>query len=560
VFVENEENPHMKNYHINRRLFLRGLGGAAVAAPFLASLAERSARAAGDELVMPKRLIVMFTHYGCMTDRWFPEKAHGELAASDFTGMSIEPLAPFASKILMPRGLRSMNEWTAQMNTGQGNDPHTQVVGSYFSCQPVTPNSDSPFDLNHPGKFNAWPIAPTLDHVIAKQLSPGGTPLFMRVGNRSDNGQMAISYSNGTEAGRYQGVGTPKQAFSSLTGLFSGGDTGGEVTPDDYMALRGASVIDLVKSDLETLERMDMSRADKDKLAAWKELLFKTQGPIAAAECSQDIANALGLLTENVDKASGGSLGSDIVTTSITSDLDTADIYSAVATLAAACNANPVIFLKYPGNYRFTGLGCTDENHNISHRIGNAGMGGQCVPGVNEEILLIDTFYARKFAKLVEMLNSIDEGDGKLLDNSATIWFQELSDGNAHNLNNLPIIQAGSCGGYFKTGQAVNLHDGAPTLNRGNSEGPCRDSGKVTATNTGTPGDVGNAPINKYFCNIMNALGVKAGPDGFPAEGGTQEVTHFGWSDDTAEFVHGDKAAAHSIHNPNEYAELRANS
>lgn len=552
----------MKNYHLNRRLFLRGLGGAVVAAPFLGSLAERSAKAAGENLVMPKRLIVMFTHYGCMTDRWFPEKAHGELTAADFTeaggkSLSIAPLGEFASKILMPRGLRSMNEWTAQMRTGQGNDPHTQVVGSFFSCQPVTPNSDEPFNLNHPGKFNAWPLGPSLDHVIAKQLSPDGTPLFMRVGNRNDSGQMAISYSNGTEAGRYQGVGTPKQAFNTLTGLF-GGSTG-EVTPDDYMALRGASVIDLVKSDLETLERMDMSRADKDKLAAWKELLFSTGKPIAAAECSQALADSLGALTANVDKASGGAMG-DVVTAAVTDTLDTADIYSAVAALAAACNANPVIYLKYPGNYRFTGLGCTDENHNISHRIGGAGMGGDCVPGVNEEILLIDDFYAKKFTNLVKMLDSIPEGDGKVLDNSATIWFQELSDGNAHNLNNLPIIHAGSCGGYFKTGQAVNLHDGAATLNRGNSEGPCATAGKVTATNTGTPAEFGNAPINKYFCNIMNALGVKAGPDGFPAEGGTQEVTHFGWSDKTEEFVHGEAAAAHSIHNPNEYAELRAGS
>jgi len=549
----------MKNYHLNRRLFLRGLGGAVVAAPFLGSLAERSARAAGEDLVMPKRLIVMFTHYGCMTDRWFPEKAHGALEKADFAGMSIEPLGDYASKILMPRGLRSMNEWTAQMKTGQGNDPHTQVVGSYFSCQPVTPNSDSPFDLNHPGKFNAWPIGPSLDHVIAKQLSPGGTPLFMRVGNRSDNGQMAISYANGTEAGRYQGVGTPKQAFSSLTGLFnSGGDTtGGEVTPDDYLALRGKSVLDLIKSDLETLERMDMSRADKDKLAAWKQLLHETSGPVAAAQCDQAMADLLGLSSANVDKASMGSIGSDVVTNKVTDTLDTADIYSAVAALSAACNANPVIFLKYPGNYTFSGLGCTDENHNISHRIGNAGMGGKCVPGVNEEILLIDTFYARKFTNLVKMLDGIPEGEGSVLDNSATIWFQELSDGNAHNLNNLPIIQAGSCGGYFKTGQAVNLHDGAATLNRGNSEGPCRDSGSVTATNTGTPAEFGNAPINKYFCNIMNALGVKAGPDGIPAEGGTAEVTHFGWSDKTEEFVHGDAAASHSIHNPGEYTELK---
>ena len=547
----------MKHY-LNRRLFLHGLGGAVVAAPFLGSIAERAAKAQGMVASDPKRLIVMFTHYGCMTDRWFPNKAHGQLTAEDFKGMSIEPLGEFADKILLPRGIRAMNEWTAQMTTGQGNDPHTQVVGSFFSCQPVTPNSDEPFNLQHPGKFDASPLGPSLDHVCAKQLSPNGTPLFMRVGNKGDNGQMAISYSGVGKDTRFPGVGTPKQAFSNLTGLFK---DDGPVTPDDYMAMRGKSVVDLIKNDLETLERMDMSKADKEKLAAWKELLYSTGGSIGgSAQCNEMQAEALGLTSGNIDKASQGALGADIVTTKITDTLDTADIYSSVAVLAAVCNANPVIFLKYPGNYTFSGLGATDENHNISHRIGNAGMGGKCVPGVNDEILMIDQFYARKFAYLVGLLNSIDEGDAKLLDNTATIWFQELSDGNAHNLNNLPIIQAGSCGGYFKTGQAVNLDNGMAELDRGNSEGPCRDQGSVTATNTGTPGSVGNAPINKYYCNIMNAIGVKAGEDGQPAVGGTQEVTHYGWSDKTEEFVHGENAAAHSIHNPGEYAELRANS
>ena len=35
----------MKTKHFNRRIFLRGLGGAAVAAPFLSSVAEREAKA-----------------------------------------------------------------------------------------------------------------------------------------------------------------------------------------------------------------------------------------------------------------------------------------------------------------------------------------------------------------------------------------------------------------------------------------------------------------------------------------------------------------------------------
>jgi hypothetical protein len=54
----------------------------------------------------------------------------------------------------------------------------------------------------------------------------------------------------------------------------------------------------------------------------------------------------------------------------------------------------------------------------------------------------------------------------------------------------------------------------------------------------------------------MNALGVKAGADGFAAEGGTQEVTHFGMYDKTEDFIHGGTAPA-KINSPGGFMELK---
>jgi hypothetical protein len=543
--------------NLNRRIFLKGLGGACVAAPFLSSVAERSA--SGQAAAVQKRFIGMFTHYGCITTRFFPKNSNGALTAADLQATTLKHLAPYVSKILIPRGIRSMNEWTASMARGQGNDPHTQVVGSYFTCQPVTPNSDDPFSFDTATKFNAMPKGPSLDHVMAKQLSPDGVPLFMRVGNSSDTPQSGISYSAATTA--YPGLGTPSQAFSGLTGLFTQGQP---MNADTYAAVKGKSVLDLVKDDLDTLERFDMSSADKQKLEAWKALLNDTQTVVASAQCSQSIADMLGATTANVQAAGKGSLGSDVLTTKISGDLDGADIYSAVAVLAAVCNANPVIMLKYPGSYIFKGLGLTKEAHGLSHRIGDPGMTGTCLAGVIDMLVTIDDYYTQKFAKLVGMLDSIQEGDGTVLDNTAAVWFQEMSDGNAHNLNNLPIIQAGSAGGYFKTGWAVNVDNGAANLDNGKSESACTDgtSSSVNGTtqSTGTDSKIANAPINKYFCNIMNAIGVKAGADGFPAAGGTAPVSKFGYSDLTTDFIHGGSGTTPQIHNEGEFAQLKASS
>ncbi len=552
-------------FPLSRRIFLRGLGGAIVAAPFLGSIVERAAKAQSMPAAAgaaPKRFIVMFTHYGCITNQWFPAKSHGPLTAEDLMPTTLAPLAPFASKLLMPRGLRSMNEWTANMTRGQGNDSHTQIVGSFFTCQPVTPNSNMPFSFEQATKFNAKPIGPSIDHVMAQQRSPNGTPLLLNTAGQNDAPQSAISYSAPETI--FKGL-NATQSFSGLTGLFK---QGAPMSADSYAAIRGKSVIDLVRDDLDTLARFDMSQSDKMKLEAWKALLRDTGAVITAGQCTEDLGAMLGAAQANVSKASMRGLGSDVLTTKITDTQDGADIYSAIAALSASCNANPVIVLKYPGNYVFKGLGINTESHSLSHRLDNAGMQGSCLPNAVKMLLQVDAFYTQKFANLVKMLDSIPEAGGTVLDNSAAVWFNEMSDGNAHNLNNAPVLQAGSAGGYFKTGWIVNVDPatpGAPDMTNGNSMSACTDGSanqmiNGTSQSTGTNAKIGNAPINKYFYNLMNAMGVKAGADGFPAKGGAAEVSRFGYSDKTEDFIGGAGAVAGAtIHSPGEFTELKAN-
>ena len=581
-----------KPFH--RRMFLRGLGGAVVAAPFLPSVWERQAKGQSASAGQAKAFIAMFTHYGCVTTKFFPAKSHGALAASDLTN-SIAPLAPYVSKLLIVRGMRGMNEWT-ENNTngggrGQGNDPHLNPCGSYFTLQPVTPNSNDPFSFTQATKFNAQPVGSSLDHVMAQQLSSTGTPLFMRVGNsggtKGESPQSNISYlkssTNASDAADiYPGLGTPSQVFSALTGLFMTG-TGTTTMPgntDTYASTRGQKISDLVKGELEALKRFDMSSDDKNKLNAWEALLNSTGsmmmnggGGMASAMCTSAEATMLEATSANVMAAGSAGSSGDLLTNKISSDLDGADMYSVMAVLSTICNYNPVIFLKYPPNYYFKGLGITDESHNLSHRLSNANMTGSCVANALMKLETIDTYYATKFAKLIGMLNGITNPDGStLLDSTVTTWFNEMSDGNAHNLNNLPVIQAGGGGGYFKTGWTVNVDTststsaGVANLSQGMSEAQCADgttNGQVNGLTqaTGTDSTVANGPINKYFYNIMNAMGVKADSTGFPAKGGTAPVTKFGYSDLTADFdggLGGTKGA--TIHNPGEYTALKAGS
>jgi len=571
---------------MNRRVFLRGLGGAVVAAPFLQSVYERQAK--GQTTTKPKQLIVMFTHYGCVTTKFFPTKSHGALAASDLMATNLAALAPYSSKVLIPRGIRAMNEWT-QSNKGTGasaggrgqaNDPHLNVVGSYFTLQPVTPSGTDPFSFDTAYKFNAKPVGTSLDHVMAQQLSPQGTPLFMRVGNAGgtagEGAQSGISYlkdaaaAAGDAAKTYPGLGTPMQVFSALTGLFG---TGQPTNGDTYAMSRGKRVTDCVKGDLSKFESMDMSAEDKNKVQVWKAMLNDMGTIVTTNSCTMDLATKIGATSTNVSKASSGGVGKDILTTKVDTglDLDGADMYSVMAVLASACNYNPIIFLKYPPNYTFSGIGVNADSHNLSHRLDNAGMSGTCYPNSLMLLQTIDKYYVSKFAKLVGMMDGIKNADGSsLLDSSACVWFNEMSDGNAHNLNNLPIIQAGGLNDYFKTGWSVNVDTssstsaGSATLTTGNSESQCANgTGNVNGLNqsTGTDAKVANGPINKYYLNLMNAMGVKADSTGYPKKGGTAEVTKFGYSDLTEDFRGGlGNIAGATIHSPGEYTALKKGS
>jgi hypothetical protein len=532
----------------NRRFILRGLGGAAIAAPLLPSIAEREAKAQGMTTTTPQRLIVFFTHYGCLTTRWFPVKSHGPLTAADYMGTpTLAPLAPYAAKLLMVRGIRAMNEWSFQGTLGQKNDPHTNPAGSMFTCYPLTPNATES-SANNAGKFDAKPTGRSIDHIAAEQVNKNGAaPLFMQiggVGGSSSNTQAVISWSdsNGTI---FPGVSSPMTIYSSLSNLFGMGP----MNPDTYKVVRGRSVIDLVRDDLNRLSRINMSASDRLKLTRWTELLHYVGGTVSTgAQCNMTTAQTLGL--------TGSLTGSDIT--------KTANLIQDLAVLTALCDNNRVIFMKMPAGRVYSHLQypASDgtmktlnmESHNVSHRIGNAGMGGACVADALNMVHAIDKYYASLFAYLVGRLDSFTEGDKKLLDNTATVWFQEMSDGNSHNLNNMPILQAGSAGGYFKVGQAINVEGGSATLTRGNSDGDCVNgqSSFGNLDGVGTPSNMATMPINKYYVNLLNAIGVKGGADGWPAKGGTAPVTKFGKYDDSALFRDGGTMPA-TIKNPGEY-------
>jgi hypothetical protein len=495
---------------VKRRIFLKGVAGASLAAPFLSSL-EGSASA--QEGASPKRLVIFYTNNGCLTNRWFPKVENGPIDAAAMAGTTLAGLSSFAPKLLFPRGLAMFPKGTINGYF----DPHDQGMGSKLTAAPIQP------DGSH------WSTGTSLDHVAAGLVNPGvKSPMVLSVGNAFANVKGIVSYS--APATPYSPETKVNNVYKSLTGVFvSGGGT--PTTAADFRVKQGNSVLDLVKSDLDSLKRLNMSTSDKKKIDDWTSLLRQTEVKVVTAACNAESASALGITDASV-KAAGG--------------FDTAtawtkggDLMLSLIALTMMCDYNRVIVMQWPGfvTFKWDGMDHQYDHHGLSHRNGSVAVGGTCAPGVIDSINQIDNWYAGKYTKLVSLIDSIKEGDKTMLDNSAVMWLPELADGNAHNNNNLPIVIAGSAGGYFKQGQSINLD--TKTLGTGNSEASCTATSDSVGFNTGS--NTGNVPLNKLHVTLLNAIGAK--------DNG-QPFTKFGTMD-TSDVAKG-------ITNPGELTALKA--
>ena len=491
---------------MNRRFFLKGAGGIALAAPFLPSLAERTANAATKT---PRRSVIFHAPCGRLTDRWFPKVENGPLDPSALGGTTIEALTPYVRKLLVPRGLRSLNSYAVT----QSIDPHDQAMGSKLTCAPIDANNQR------------YPTSFSLDHEIARQLNPAGRgPLVLSVATmNSTSVKNLVSYAAPLTPNIP--LTDPSVIYAALMGLPAASP------PVDYLRRRRLSVLDLVRDDLQSYQRLKMSTADQRRVSNWLELLRQTETKLGTPSCND---STVGIDAAAVKAASPASTAADGFTFG-------ADMMFRLMALTMLCDLNRSLVILFPGYVTFDwdGIHHKVDHDGLCHRTGDFTSGGTCYPDVLNLLTQIDTWYGNKFAKLVGLLDSLPEGDGTLLDNTATVWLQEFSDGAAFNLNNLPILIAGSAGGYLRQGVSVNV-GGAP-IGPGNSEASCMPGGDgLIHNNTGSTG--GNVPINKLYVTLMNAVGCKA------AGGGP--VTSFGLFD-------GDQVAD-GIKNPGEPTALKA--
>ena len=85
-------------------------------------------------------------------------------------------------------------------------------------------------------------------------------------------------------------------------------------------------------------------------------------------------------------------------------------------------------------------IGVSDSHHPISHHGGDRNK--------IESLAKINAYHASLFAYFLERLASMPDGDdGTVLDNVVTLYGSAISEGNSHDVRNLPLLLAGGGGG-----------------------------------------------------------------------------------------------------------------
>ncbi len=428
---------------INRRAFLRGAGTVGVALPFLEGAPERSAWAQNENPVFGFFICTscgVLQKSGSDPERFWPT-TEGALTTESMNAFAAERctgiLADYASRLLIVRGISYPHR-----SSGCG---HAQGLVQCLTSS--APNGTSNTSTSS---------GPSIDTVIAQALNPQGVePLTLYAGLKGGYINEKLSFS---AAGQVRAAeGNPYNVYQRLVGLVTPGGTGGTggtgPTVADQLLLQRKSVNDLVRAEMQALlARTDLSAADRQRLDQHFQSIRDMENTMTGmgVQCSAD-----GLNTTAID-----ALRSGTAFKANGSQDEISKLHFELVALAFSCNATRVATIQIGDGTdatRYTINGKQMERfHWISHRIQSDGSSGTSIPTAVEDHAAIDRMRMESFKHLLTKWSAYQTAGGPLLDRAFALWTSHVAVGPSHSFSNLPIIIAGSAGGYLKQGQYLN--------------------------------------------------------------------------------------------------------
>lgn len=422
---------------IDRRTMLRGMGGVAIALPFLEAMgcgtdgkpvsepiASRSDRT---EDGLPKRFVAMFSGNGTENTyaQWTP---HG--GESDFTLHGIlEPLTPHRSDIIVFSGLA--NEVSYK---GPG-DAHQRGMGSMLTGRALL-EGDFP---GNDGQTAGYASGISVDQEIANHI--GKSTKFPSLEYSVQNNGVTV-YARMSYKASNQPLPPENNPAAMFGRVFADFDADAAVVAQNV--LRRRSVLDAVLGDFNSLSARvgskDRARLDlhAESIRSIERRLDTTASTAASAMCKKPVKKNVAFM-DPMTMPEVAKLQIDLLVMALACDL------TRVSTLQ---------IVRANNNFVFGFLGIPDAHHDLSHH-------GDSDAVANQKLTKINKWFAEQYAYLLASLKAIPEGSGTMLDNCAVLWCNEQGKGNNHSRKDMPWVLAGRAGGAFRTGRFINA-GGAP--------------------------------------------------------------------------------------------------
>lgn len=410
---------------LSRRQLLYGVGGISVALPLLRSLSARA-----DGVTPPRRLVLMYTPNGVISDAWWPTEVTSETA---FELNAIhQPLAPFRNRLTFLGGVD-----LSVTNAGPGG-LHQKGIGGLFTGRKL--QSGSQF-VDGCGQTAGWADGISVDQAVVKAAAANTLLPSLELGVRAlDNDvQGRIAYAGPGQP--LPPINNPLDAFNRLFSML-----GASSATLDALRQNRRSVLDTVQSQFASFSPR-LSADDRQKLDAHLTLVRDVERRFTETTteraCSAPSAPPTLDPTNPSDMPLIADLELDMLAAAFACDL------TRVASFQISTSLNRIAYPWLNNS--------TMEGHTLSHA-------GPSDVEAHDELVSRQTWHAARLAHLLARLAEIPEADGtSVLDNTLILWGNEVSQGNTHSHANMPFLLAGGSW-YFRTGRYVQ-YQGAPHNN-----------------------------------------------------------------------------------------------
>jgi hypothetical protein len=410
--------------HLRRRTVLRGIG-ASVALPLLEAMVPAFVSAAKPV----RRFLAVYVPMGVAMPHWTPPSV-GSLQLA----LIQQPLEPFKDRVLVVSGLDSAQ---AIVNDA-GFHPRAQATW----LTGVRPKRTEGIDYR---------AGVSMDQVIArdfgKETQLASLELALEDVNTL-NGACTIAgytctYSN-TVSWRTPTMPlpmevSPRAVFERLFGVAESTDARTRRTQIE----RDASLLDVVNAKIASLQR-SLGPRDRQKLDEYLDSVREVERRIQKAETQVDLEMPV------VDRPRGTPEQFE----------EHAKLMFDLLTLAYKTDMTRVSTFLYgrEGSLRtFPEIGVSDSWHPLSHHVNN--------PDKLARQAKLNTYHMRMFAYFLARLQSTEEGEGSLLDNTVIFYGSGMSDSNLHIQLNVPTMVVSGRRIDITTNRHLQCAAGTPLAN-----------------------------------------------------------------------------------------------